>query len=162
MKRAYGVEMQQPTASKTPGYFSRLVKKSIEIASIIDRDRRLSIVLTKDDQEQLANYYESKGIFEEAFELLFLENHEKMPSFLDYGFTSDSELDYLYADLVACFIMTDDTDSEHKNMALIQMKEHLIAIEKLEQPIYVVDIQFKPLIDKIAAAYEVAMMWIDF
>jgi hypothetical protein len=81
MLTRYGVEMKIPTKTKKPGYFARIVKQAAEAANIIDRDRRLFIVESKQEADALAELYDSKDMLEERFSLYELTHADKMDAF---------------------------------------------------------------------------------
>lgn len=150
----YGVEMKKPAKHKNPGYFARVVKKAAETATIIDRDKRLFIVESKQEADALADLYDSKDMFEEQYQLYYLEDAETTGIFPDYGFLSDGEGHYLYADNAIPFEITAGS-TEQITMARFQVEEHLIAVENQDIPLYFVDRNQKQLIEKYAQAYEI-------
>jgi hypothetical protein len=149
----YGVEMRSLTGHPS-GFIYQIVENTADLANVIDRDRELVIVHSKLEAEQLAAFYELKEMLEETYTLYRLDAPSQTALFTDYGFTSSSEVSYLYVETTIPFRITNG-EEEAIRMALYQIEEHLIAVDGAELPIYFVDRQQKELIDGFANAYKI-------
>ncbi len=149
MNTVYGVEMKPPIG-KLPGFTAQLVRKTAELATVIDRDKQLVIISNKQEAMALKDYYISKDVYEEFYPLLVLSKLTVQKAiFTDYGFVSQNNDYYLYKNMVASFTINHGEDEEIK-MALIQFEEHVIA---QDQEVLYIDQSYIELIEGIARAY---------
>ncbi|MBU8908990.1 hypothetical protein [Desertibacillus haloalkaliphilus] len=158
MKIRYGVEMKSPEG-KSPGFISQMIRKTNEVAKIIDRDQQLAVVETYEEAKALAAFYDENDMLEEEFGVYYLEDPEVEESFSDYGFVSNSGQSYLYKETTIPFKITGGLH-EQIDMSLLQMAEDLIAKDKQGDVIYFVDRQFEDLIIGYANAYEITVKFI--
>ncbi|RBW70570.1 hypothetical protein [Bacillus taeanensis] len=155
MKICYGVEMKA-LKEKLPGYTAQIIKKTAELANVIDRDDQLVIIESKTEAAQLAAFYQEKDILENQFTLFRLEQVEMTDLFFDYGFSSTSNHAYLYEETSLPFIIKNG-DLKQIEMALLQIEEHLIAKETNDQIFYYINRHQKELIEKYAQAYNITI-----
>jgi hypothetical protein len=155
MKICYGVEMKTPT-KKSSGYTAQIIKKTAELAIVMDCDEQLVILASKEESENLAAFYEEKGLLENQFILFKLEQPETTDLFFDYGFFSNGNGAYLYEETSLPFTIKDG-DSKQIEMALLQIEEHLIAKEQEAQTLYYIDRHQKELIEKYAKSYKITL-----
>ena len=149
MNTVYGVEMKPPIG-KLPGFTAQLVRKTAELATVIDRDKQLVIISNKQEAQGLKDYYISKDVFEEFYTLLALSKSTVPKAiFSDYGFISQNNDYYFYKNMVTGFTITQGEDVEIK-MAMVQFEEHVIA---QDQEVLYIDQSFTELIEGIARAY---------
>ena len=158
MNTVFGVEMKPPK-NKRPGFTAQLVKKTAELANVMDRDKQLVIISNQAEAEALKEFYQSKGVFEEFFTLVHLSKSTKQTGlFEDYGFVSQNQQFFLYKDMVSGFTIKQGEENEIK-MALLQFKEHLIA---RDHELYYIDRMHIELIEGIARAYNLELtFWVE-
>jgi hypothetical protein len=159
MKKVYGIEMIKPS-DKLPGFIGQIVKKTAEIVHVIDRDENVLIVDDEKGANDLINYYESKGILGETYNLYALEHPYHYPTFTDYGFISVSEKSYLFEETSIPFQINGGDDEQIK-MAMLQFEEHLIGEERSQKKLYFVDRQLQELILGVAAAYKINVSFVS-
>ncbi|TKD70103.1 hypothetical protein [Pseudalkalibacillus hwajinpoensis] len=153
MNPVYGVEMKPPKG-KLPGFTAQLVKKTAELATVIDRDKQLVIISNKQEARALKDYYISKGVYEECYTLLPLSKVATPTAiFTDYGFISQNHDYYLYNNMVTSFSIKQGEEEEIK-MAKLQFEEHLIA---QDQNIFYIDQSYIELVEGIARAYGIQL-----
>lgn len=149
----FGVEMKPPV-DKLPGFIAQLVKKTAELAKVLDRDKQLVILSTEEEANALQNYYQSKGVLEGFYPLVYLsQSSELKTSFTDYGFISQNNEPYLYKEMVASF-MIQKGENQQREMALLQMEEHLIC---KDENLFFIDRMHIELMEGIARAYNVEL-----
>ncbi|MCA0171079.1 hypothetical protein [Bacillus sp. RAR_GA_16] len=149
----FGVEMKPPV-DKLPGFIAQLVKKTAEIAKVLDRDKQLVILSTEEEANALQNYYQSKDVLEGFYPLIHLSPSSALkPSFTDYGFISQNNESYLYKEMVASF-MIQKGDNQQREMALLQMEEHLIC---KDENLFFIDRMHIELMEGIARAYNIEL-----
>lgn len=159
MELAFGIELSVEEGKK-PGFYAQLIKEMAGKVNIQDRDGALYIVKTKEEAETLKSLYINKKAFEEEYELILLNAPELTDAWNDYGFASDTEKLYLYKDMIASYSFSGGL-KENREMALLQMEEHLIGRETGESAIYFVDRSHIELIRGIARAYNVEVSFFD-
>ncbi|MBN8208260.1 hypothetical protein JI666_05825 [Bacillus sp. NTK071] len=156
MNTVYGVEMKPPKG-KLPGFTAQLVKKTTELATVIDRDKQLAIISNKQEAHALKDYYISKDVYEDFFTLLQLSKVAKPTDiFTDYGFVSQNNHYYLYNHLISGFIIKHGEEEEIK-MAKLQFEEHLIA---QDHGIFYIDQSYIELVEGIARAYGLELTFV--
>lgn len=155
----YGVELEMPKG-KLPGFYAQIVHKIGEQVKVIDRDKKLMIVSTADDQQQLlqiATTYQAKT---ECFSLWLLPEGVTSPKLSDYGFISLNDRQYVYANLVSFFRFPDNPLTHDHQEAYEQMKQHILAsFTAKDQIIYITDTNHKELLDQLASRYKVVLDW---
>ncbi|MGA9290343.1 MAG: hypothetical protein WBV93_18585 [Anaerobacillus sp.] len=158
MNTVFGVEMKPPK-NKEPGFTAQLVKKTAELANVMDRDKQLVIMSNQTEAEALKEFYQSKEVFEEFFTLVHLSKSTKLTGiFDDYGFVSQNQQFFLYKNMVSGFTIKQGEENEIK-MALLQFKEHLIA---RDHELYYIDRMQIELIEGIARAYNLELtFWVE-
>ncbi len=155
MQIVYGVE-HRDLKGHSSGFSSQFVRKIADTANILDRDDRLCIVHTEFEKQALQALFEQENLFEEAFELYPLQSPAQSFN-TDYGFVSSSNHTYLYKEMAVPFRIDHGNEEEIK-MAMLQMEEHIIAIDESVNPfIYFADRQQGDLIKQIASAYQVSV-----
>jgi hypothetical protein len=159
MKKVYGIEMIKPT-NKLPGFIGQIVKKTAEIAHIVDREDNVLIVEDENEATELTNYYESKGVLGETYTLYLLEQSIQYPTFTDYGFISISDQAYLFEETTIPFKITGG-EKEQITMATLQLEEHLIGLEKTPTTLYFIDRQLEELVKGIADAYQINVSFVS-
>ncbi|WP_347549625.1 hypothetical protein ABFG93_19250 [Pseudalkalibacillus hwajinpoensis] len=156
METVYGVEMKPPIG-KLPGFIAQIIKKTAELATVMDRDKRLVIISNKEEALTLQDYYLSKGVFEEFYSLLPLSpNANPYASFYDYGFVSQNTNYFLYENLVSYFIISTGVE-EQIEMAQLQMDEHVIA---KDDDVFYIDHMHTELMEGIARAYQLELTFL--
>ncbi|MCF6408456.1 hypothetical protein [Pseudalkalibacillus salsuginis] len=155
MQILYGVE-HRDLKGHSSGFSSQFVRKIAETASILDRDDRLCIVQTESEKQALKDLFERENLYEETFELYPLQS--PAASFnTDYGFVSSSNRVYLYKEMTVPFRINDEEEDDIK-MAMLQMEEHLVAVDESVNPfVYFADRQQGDLIKQIGSAYQVSV-----
>ena len=149
----YGIEMKPPV-NKLPGFIAQIVKKTAELANVMDRDKQLVIIPNQIEAEALQNYYKSKGVLEDVHPLIHLSQASECKlSFTDYGFISQNNELYLYKDMIAWFRILKG-DDQQKEMALLQMEEHFIC---RDDQLFFVDRMHIELMQGIARAYNIEL-----
>jgi hypothetical protein len=159
MRRMYGVEMQAP-AGKLPGFYAQVIHKIGDNVNVFDRDQQLLIVETEEERKKLTQILEKAQMLGDAFDLWLLPPGTDWPDPADYGFTSDNNHTYAYADQVSLFRM-DAGLAEDSWAALQQMKDHILLSPTASDgsPIYLVDRNLEELMEGIARAYHVSIRW---
>ncbi|MDN4074739.1 hypothetical protein [Fictibacillus terranigra] len=154
MSLFYGIEMK-PAEKKLPATSAQIVRKTAELAKVIDRCETIVIVKTMEEALALKEYYETQNLFEELHPLLSPAHFQPTGRFQDYGFQSVSQRHYLFEDTVLSFRVNRGTDQEI-SMFLFQLDEHLIGTDQEDDGSnYFVDREEKELIQKYASAYNV-------
>ncbi|WP_226656952.1 hypothetical protein [Pseudalkalibacillus hwajinpoensis] len=156
MNIVFGVEMKPPV-HKLPGFIAQLVKKTAEMAKVLDRDKQLVILSTREEANALQNYYQSKDVLEGFYPLIHLSQASELrSSFTDYGFTSQNNEHYLYKEMISYF-MINKGDNQQREMALLQMEEHLIC---KDENLFFIDRMHIELMEGIARAYNIELtLW---
>lgn len=153
LKFVYGIEMKPPI-NKLPGFIAQIVKKTADLATVIDRDRQLVILSDPTEAEALQAYYQSIDVLEDFHPLIHLsQTSEHRPAFTDYGFFSQNNESYLYKEMVAWFKILKGEDQQ-KEMALLQMEEHLLC---RDNQLFFVDQMHIELMRGIARAYNLEL-----
>ena len=149
----YGIKMKPPV-NKLPGFIAQIVKKTADLANVMDRDKQLVIISDRVEAEALQNYYQSKGVLEDFHPLIHLSQaSECRLSFTDYGFFSQNDEPYLYKEMIAWFRIIKG-HHQQKEMALLQMEEHIIC---RDEQLFFVDRMHLELMQGIARAYNIEL-----
>lgn len=161
----YGVLMSLPDG-KLPGFYAQIVKGLAAKATLFDRDKEMLIVDTEHDRDAVIELLVHYKVEYETMELTLLpEAAQVAGTFEDYGFASRAGNSYLYNRLTVLFAFDDqveDNDSTQRQMAILQMEEHVIA-KFIEggTPIYAADRQLDELIERIARAYRCSIRFLS-
>jgi hypothetical protein len=162
IRKLYGVEMQVP-AGKLPGFFAQVIHKIGDNVTVFDRDQQLFIVSSEADRDKLIEIFDKYHLTGDLFGLWLLPEDAEASLAGDYGFSSAAGHTYLYDELVAFFRFDQNEGlAQDRWAALEQMKEHLIASlpENANGMLYIVDKNQVDLIDGIARAYKVSLVWL--
>ncbi|WP_261129437.1 hypothetical protein [Bacillus sp. Marseille-Q3570] len=155
MQIVYGVEHRE-LRGHPPGFISQFVHKIASTANIVDRDDRLCIVQSESEYEALQALFKEDDLFEEAYALYPLQSPTTTFN-KDYGFVSSSNHAYLYKEMAVPFRM-DEGNGEQTKMAMLQLEEHIVALDDSVNPIiYFADRQQDDLVKQIASAYDVSV-----
>lgn len=162
LRKLYGVEMQIP-AGKLPGFFAQIIHKIGDNVTVFDRDQQLFIVPSEAEREKLIEIFDKYHITGDLFALWLLPAEAGAGIAGDYGFTSAAGNRYMYDELVSFFRFNqDEGNSQDRWAALEQMREHLIVSlpEKANDALHIVDKNQVDLIEGIARAYKVSLVWL--
>ena len=144
----------KPPVNKLPGFIAQIVKKTAELANVMDRDKQLVIISDRTEAEALQSYYQSKNVLEDFHPLIHLsQTYEHKSSFTDYGFFSQNNELYLYKEMVAWFKIIKG-ENQQREMALLQMEEHLLCHDN---QLFFVDRMHIELMQGIARAYNIEL-----
>ncbi|AKF94362.1 hypothetical protein NW801_02305 [Brevibacillus laterosporus] len=155
----YGVEIEMPKG-KLPGFYAQFVHKIGEQVKVIDRDKKLMIVSTEDDQQQLLQIAARYQAETECFSLWLLPEGVTSPRLSDYGFISLHDRQYVYANLVSFFRFSANPLTHDHQEAYEQMEQYiLVSFTAKDQTIYIVDTNHKELLDQLASRYKVILDW---
>lgn len=162
MKRMFGVEMQAP-AGKLPGFYAQVIHKIGDNVNVFDRDGQLLIVEGEHDRQKLNELLTKASMLGEEFSLWLLPPDTEIIHLDDIGFESQEGHTYLYADRVAFFSLdVSEGDDQDQWAALEQMKEAILGrIPSTPADLYLIDPAHDQLIDGIARAYNISVLWQD-
>ncbi|MEJ8544618.1 hypothetical protein [Brevibacillus borstelensis] len=162
MKRMFGVEIQAPTG-KLPGFYAQVIHKIGDNVNVFDRDGQLLIVDSESDHKKLLELLTKASMLGEEFSLWHLPADTEIARLEDIGFESQSGHIYVYAERVSFFSLDSSAgDGRDQWAALEQMKETILGrIPSGPTDLYLADPAHDQLIDGIARAYNVSVIWQD-
>lgn len=158
--RVYGVDMDIPQGKK-PGYYAQAVHAIGDRVRVTDRDGQTLIVDSQEDwmalQEILARYHMAG----ERYLLWRLPLSFPAEQMDGIGFTSLSDISYLY-DCVAFFSIDPTIGSpSDRESALQQLMEHvkLSVPDETAGTLYIIEDHLRDLMEGIAKAYQIHLHW---
>ncbi|WP_096201229.1 hypothetical protein [Bacillus sp. FJAT-45350] len=155
MNICYGVEMKSFECLSTEE-LEPLFQSIYEIVSIVDDDVELFIVQTEEEATRLGNFLGEKKLLESNHQLFQIEVPKLEDAFLDYGFKTENDNYFLFADQTSCFVINEGEEEQIK-MAIYQIEEDLIAVDFKDEEIYFVDKQKEDLMSGYAKAYKIGI-----
>lgn len=159
----YGLELHAPEG-KLPGFYAQAVHKIGETVQVFDRDQQMLIVASPAERDQLRTILEKYQMAGEEISLWHLGEMDETAAIQDYGFVSLAGHAYLYADQTAFFQFNESVGSaQDRWAALTQMQEHLLASLTSEAgtSLHAAAEHDRDLIDGIARAYQVEVIWLE-
>lgn len=163
MRHMYGVEIQVPNG-KLPGFYAQVIHKIGDHVNVFDRDKLLFIVEGEEERDKLEAVLEGPNMLGDVFSLLLLPEAAQVESLDDLGFISQNGHLYLYAERVALFTLSDDSENEKDRWAAReQLREHVLG--QFPDPsssatVSIIDSSLPDLVDGIARAYQLSVRWI--
>lgn len=154
MEAKIGLLMDVPDG-KLVEFYAQIEKALAGKANLFDQDNEMLIVSTEAEKSTVIEVMAGLNVNTDQMDLLLLPPDAELTDlFSDYGFTSESEHNYLYEKLVVSFRFTEGSKLADIDQASLQIEEHLLALYKHhERDIYVVDRQLEELMHGIAKAY---------
>lgn len=154
METKIGLLMDVPDG-KLIDFYTQIEKALTGKAEIFDRDNEMLIVSNEVQKFAVLEVMAQHNVDTDQMALCLLpEDAELTDLFSDYGFTSESEHNYLYEKLIVPFRFTEDSQQADVDQASLQIEEHLLALYKdHHRDVYVVDRQLEELMQGIAKAY---------
>jgi len=149
---------------KLPGFYAQAVHKIGDSVQVFDRDQQMLIVASEAERDQLRAILEKYQMTGDEFPLWHLGEWTGADAIVDYGFVSLANQAYLYAEQTAFFQFNESVGSaQDRWAALTQMKEHLLVSHSAEdgQALHAVAEHDRELIDGIARAYHVEVIWTE-
>ncbi|WP_078552888.1 hypothetical protein [Bacillus alkalicellulosilyticus] len=135
--------------------FSSFYEALYQITIPTDEDGEMFVVSTKEEQEELADYFNEMDLLVAKHTLVKVENAEVEPIFYDYGFKAREY--YLYKDIVTSFHIVEGEPIQIE-MALLQIQEDLLAFSNKEDvKEYYINKELQPLIQGYADAYKIVV-----
>ncbi|MGE5703773.1 MAG: hypothetical protein ACM32O_14700 [Clostridia bacterium] len=162
LQKMYGMEMNVP-AGKLPGFYAQLIHKIGDRVEVFDRDQTMFILDKPEQREILRSLLAPYNMVGEEYDLWLLSVPVPAEEIVDYGFVSQAEHAYLFADTIDIFRFDSTKGSaEDRWAALQQMQEHIIISlpESVKETLYLIDKNYTDLIGGIANAYAVGVDWI--
>ncbi|WP_103107708.1 hypothetical protein [Brevibacillus reuszeri] len=163
MRHMYGVELQVP-AGKLPGFYAQVIHKIGDHVNVFDRDKLLFIVENEEECEKLEAILTKSSMLGDILPLLQLPSSTQLKQLDDFGFVSQNEHLYVYAERVALFTITTGAGSEQDRWAASeQLQEHLLGTIPQtadEAPVCLIDSSLTELADGIARAYQTSLTWL--
>lgn len=129
------------------------------VAVPLDEADDMLIYQYNQEADEAALFLEDFGLLEASHAVYQLHNPLVEERFSDYGFTSNLNRCYLYEELVLPFIITSG-EKQQIDMALLQIKEDLIALDQAESPVLFIDKQMKELVQGYADAYKITISFL--
>lgn len=154
MKLVYGVEHSLDLSEEGVNE----LYGTIDEMDVLDLENQLVIVGCKRDYQILVNLFNQYSVLADVFRLIQLDATNVQSFNFDYGFTTERGLFYVFQEMTLPFQFNVKTEQEQ--MALLQMEEHIVAVELGSPPTYFTDRQHEELILKIASAYDVVVTFL--
>ncbi|WP_289139032.1 hypothetical protein [uncultured Brevibacillus sp.] len=165
MRHMYGVELQVP-AGKLPGFYAQVIHKIGDHVNVFDRDKLLFIVENEEECEKLEAILMKSSMLGDVFPLLQLPSSAQLKQLDDFGFVSQNEHLYVYAERVALFTIPTGAGSEQDRWAASeQLQEHVLGTIPQtadKSPVCLIDSSLTELADGIARAYQTNLTWLHF
>lgn len=154
MEAKIGLLMDVPDG-KLVEFYAQIEKSLAGKANIFDQDNEMLIVSTEAEKFAVIEVMAGLNVNTDQMALLLLPSDAELTDLCsDYGFTSESDHNYLYEKLVVSFRFTEDCKQADVDQASLQIEEHLLALYKDHgRDVYVVDRQLEELMQGTAKAY---------